>query len=367
MKHRRILLSLRILGWLVLGVLTLEICARTEDTVRYGAPFWGNYDNESLYTYDAQGKHGRPHASYLKWKLNEAGYRGPALRSGTYRIACIGSSETFGIYEAENNEWPRQLERELNQRAGRDAFEVVNTAYLGMTLSTSLRRLDFMMQAVHPRLILIYPSYANYISPDYSEAPPGVIPPPRPVQPRLVSRVREFLKNALPDDLQDRLRAYEVQRGSRRIEVLDRVPDQSVERFANDLDAIIRQIRSRGAEVVLITHATRFGSSVQPSERHLLTAWRKFYPRLREDGFLDMEKRMSDALRQTASRNSVLVIDAATQLKPGPQNFVEFVHFTDEGAHELAQLVAKDIQPVLRAEAGKESSSNAATPVASAK
>lgn len=344
---RAIFLSFRVLGWLLLAVVTLEICGRTEDTVRYGAPFWGNYDNESLYTYDSQGKHGRPNASYLKWKLNEAGYRGPALRSGTYRIACIGSSETFGLYESPENEWPRQLERELNHQAGQNIFEVVNTAYLGMALSTSLRRLDPMMQLLRPRLVLIYPSYATYISPVYAEAPPGVIPPPRPVQSRLMSRIKELLKNSLPEGLQDRLREFQVQRESRRLHVMDRLPEASVEQFADDLDAMVRKIRAQGAEVVLITHANRFGNSVQPDERWLLTAWRKFYPELRENGFLDMERRMSDVVRQTGVRDSVVVIDAASHLQPGPKNFAEFVHFTDDGAHAMASLVAQGLQPIV--------------------
>src|SRR5690242_2255602 len=88
--------------WLLSGLLfvfVLEICARTEDAIRYGAPFWGNYSLDSIYQYDEMGKYGRPHASYLKWHLNNEGYRGPELRDHTYRIACIGSSETFGLYE----------------------------------------------------------------------------------------------------------------------------------------------------------------------------------------------------------------------------------------------------------------------------
>lgn len=48
--------AVRLCGWMVIALVTLELCARTEDKVRYGASFWGNYSLESLYTYDGLGK-----------------------------------------------------------------------------------------------------------------------------------------------------------------------------------------------------------------------------------------------------------------------------------------------------------------------
>ena len=86
---------LTIMAMLVLS----EFAAREADKITYSAPFWGDYSLDTLFTVDELGKRGRPNASYEKWRLNEAGYRGPALRSNTYRIVCLGSSETFGLYE----------------------------------------------------------------------------------------------------------------------------------------------------------------------------------------------------------------------------------------------------------------------------
>src|SRR5437016_13078311 len=106
----------------LLVVLTLEVCARVDNYVSYGMPFFGSDSIDSLYTTDRLGKCGLPNARYRKWKLNSLGYRGPELHPGRQRIICIGASETFGLYEDEGQEYPRQLERELNRRAGHEAF-----------------------------------------------------------------------------------------------------------------------------------------------------------------------------------------------------------------------------------------------------
>src|SRR5205823_3540189 len=103
---------LRVLGCFIIVVLTLELCARVDDYVTFGAPLFAPYNAETMYQMDAIGKHGKPNARYKKWQLNNLGYRGPDPQSGKTTILCFGSSETFGLYEAPGEEYPRQLERE---------------------------------------------------------------------------------------------------------------------------------------------------------------------------------------------------------------------------------------------------------------
>lgn len=340
---------IRVLFWIPIFVVTLELCARVDDFVTYGAPFWGRFDNEILYTYDDLGKRGKPYGQYQKWKLNSLGFRGPDLQPGKFRIACIGSSETFGLYEAKDNEWPRQLEKELNRRANQPEFEVVNAAYPGMALATSLARLPELMEKAQPKIVLIYPSVANYIWLPYLRPYSGKPPARKEFQIRMVDRFENLLKSSLPESIQDYIRKYQMERAARKFsKIMDRVPEKNVERFQADLKRITDEIRKYGAQPVLVTHATRFGSEVQPPERPLLTAWRKFYPMLKEDGFLDMEKRMSEAMRELGASEDIPVIDAARRMPPGERYFVEFVHFTDEGAETLAKVVADGLTPILR-------------------
>ena len=139
----------------------------------------GAYDVETLYTFDSLGKTGKPGAQYLKWKLNSYGLRGPDLHANRFRVMCLGSSETFGLYEQEDGEWPRQLEHILNQRAGRPAFDVINAAYPGMSLLTTLKRLPGWLGELQPKVVVVYPSLASYIwLPALAAAPTSRPKPP---------------------------------------------------------------------------------------------------------------------------------------------------------------------------------------------
>ena len=330
---------------ILLGLGTLELCARLDDWVMESASFWRNYNHASLYFFDSLGMRGKPFGRYAKWRLNSAGYRGPEMRPGTFRIACIGSSETFGLYEDPGKEWPRQLEQVLSERLGNGRFEVVNTSYPGMAITTARRRLDGMIAAVHPRVAIIYPSVAPYIFegvafPSGDPAPP----PPEPFEFRLAARVETIAKQILPDLIQHRFREWQLRRAiAWAPHPMDRIPQSHVDKFRSHLDDLVLDLRGRGVEPVLVTHATRFGGHVSPSERRLLGYWRRFYPQLREDGFLDMEQRLNDALRGVAAARGMRLVDAAQKVPPGPRYFAEFVHFTNEGAHALASLIADAI------------------------
>jgi len=335
---------------MVIALVTMEICARIEDKVRYGAPFFSTYNAESIYQYDALGKYGRPNASYLKWHLNELGYRGPALRSGTYRIACMGSSETFGLYESPGEEWPRQLESILNQRAGNDHYEVVDVAYPGLSVATTLKRLPQILSTLHPKMVVVYPSYTPYIEINHPFVPRPLPQSPAPAKRvsqhfelRLDGRVDTLMKAVLPTAFQHWLRVRQIKHDTRGVKVMDRLPEQNIQAFKSDLDTLTQQLLANGVQVVLVTHANRFGNKLDPGDEPFLGDWRKFFPSLKEQGLLDMEHRMSEAVRQVGASRSVPVVDAATMITPGRSHFVEFVHFNDAGAQALATIVADQV------------------------
>ena len=95
---------LRVVASIIVFISVLEMCSRVDDFVTYGAPVWSFYSSEGLLTRDQIGRRGNPGARYKKWQMNSLGYRGPEIRSGTIRIVCFGASETFGLYEAADQE-----------------------------------------------------------------------------------------------------------------------------------------------------------------------------------------------------------------------------------------------------------------------
>jgi len=336
--------------WSVIAVLTMEICARLDDWVRYGAPLLGLYDNSVLDAFDQLGQHGKPNAQYLKWKLNSLGFRGPELDPHAMRILCIGSSETFGQYESEGHEWPRELERVLNANApagGR--YQLVNAGFAGETFPTSVLRMPSRLALVKPKVVLLYPSLAHYLSmPAVRKTGPP--PPPVKFRWRMQGRLETMLKNVLPIWLQTRLRQREIDNWQSKEPMFDSMPVEFQNEFYNDLETAIAQSRDAGAEPVLITHANRFKDRVEPSEHFMLVSWHKFYPMLREDAFMGMEETMNDVMRRVARERSVPLVDAARQMPSGPQYFQDFVHFTDKGSAAFSEIVARTLRPELMAQ-----------------
>jgi len=342
---------------IVVGV--LELCARVDDALMYGAPFLGRYSSENLFMRDRIGLRGRPGARFQKWRLNSLGYRGPELRPGSVRIVCIGASETFGLYEAEGHEYPRLLEHALNAWAGADVFQVENVAVVGQPLAVATLRVPEIVEQVHPSLAIIYPSGATYTWLPWVQEEPvssGAAPPdPGPASGRfewrIMERLRNLLKQGLPSAVQTELRRLAIARdiARNRYPVMNRVPDENVRRFRQDLLRLVAALRARGVEPVLVTHATAFGKELSGEDHELLVAWRKFYPMLDENGFLDMEQRMNGAIRDVAAQEHVSLIDAARELPRGREYFGDFSHFTSMGAEVMATRLADGLRPLIDA------------------
>jgi hypothetical protein len=380
---------LRMASCVIIFLVTLEALTRLDDHVLFDAPFRGSYDFTQLTMRDRYGIIGRPNGRFQRWKINASGFRGPEPRSGTIRIVCLGSSETFGIGEDDNREYPRQLEEKLNQALGTRSIEVINLAIFGTNLHETVPRLPQIMDQYHPRFVTIYPSPAPYIffiatSPPAPSAP-GPPPPlwfriegrigreihrwvPSPAltlcqkvwrkvrypdlaQFRIEPRIEDLFAGAVPARVLiwwQRREADDLarQRGS---PVVDRLPEENVSMFRSDLATMVEFFRTRGVPVVLATHAQRFGDRVSRDEEGLLVRWRVYYPALKEDGFLDMERRMNEAVHEVARDHGAVLADAVQVVPPGPRYFADFVHFTNEGAERIAALFAEKLTPLIRA------------------
>ena len=329
---------------------SLELCARLDDRLAYGAPMWGVYNAETLYVRDAIGKRGMPHARFRKWGLNALGYRGPDLIAGRTTIVCFGASETFGQQEREGFEYPRQLERELNARAGGEFYQVLNAAYAGQTVRTAALRVREIARLAHPAAALIYGVPANYIWLPYLDAkpqPPGAIDAPR-FELRIQERVRTLLKSLIPAPTQHWLRAMEIAEDPMAAGAMDRLPEENIRRYRADLFRMVEALRQEGITPVLVTHVDAFGETISASDRALLTSWRKFYPMLKEEGFLDMERRANDAVRALGAEAGVPVIDLAAAVPAVPANFTDFAHFSEAGAAIVARALADGLFPIVK-------------------
>jgi lysophospholipase L1-like esterase len=340
-----------------LWLATWEAAARLEDWLTAGASPLRPYGINTLFRASRVGREGVPGAHFGKWRMNALGFRGDDPVPGRASILAVGASETFGQHESPGHEYPRLLEDELADRvAGR--YNVVNAALPGMRLGR-IAYLERALDLTRPRYVVIYPTPAHYIG---VEQPICALPPsPAPSPPtlgervRIVGRLDLLAKRITPPAVTQALRALDVWRTG--APAMARAPAASIDAFRADVECAVDAVRARGATPVLLTHATIFGTSgqVAADARPQLVAWRRFYPELAEEGFLDLERRANAAVREVAARRGTLLVDAAAALPPGPEHFADFVHFTDRGARamalEIAAVIARDEAVSRRAEA----------------
>ncbi len=339
---------------LLIAAFTMEVCARIDDWYTYDADFFSSHSIDNLYYRDELGRWGKPNARFEKWRLNAIGLRGPDLSPGSFRIAVLGSSETFGLYESEDNEYPRLLEQRL-RAACRESVDVATVAFPGLHPQTALRRLDWIARKVHPSAAVVYLPPANYADVEVISEPAaaeGGNPQGSPVRwvlgavrsLRMVDRGQALLKRHAPPSLLNIYRVWRIRRATGRAATLDEVPERHLKRMRQDLVALIRGLESRHVAVVLATHASRFAEPLTDDDRYWLTAWRVFYPSVSEEGILKLERRGNELIRSVAQAEDVPLIDVAAKLNGRAEYFADFTHFTDAGAAAIAKVLAHGLK-----------------------
>lgn len=357
-----------LLGWLpvlVVFAVVLELTCRIEDWVTYRTPALSVSTSISdLVVRDADGMHGRPNARFQKWIMDSLGLRGPETSivpaAGTVRVITVGASETFGLRESPNREFPRQLEDSLNARISRAScsggptprFEVLNAGFAGMAIPTIDQDIRLRLHRYHPAIILVYPTPAQYLD---DELPYAAVPDSsglkrqsvfKPLYPRVVGRIRDQIKLLVPGFIQARMRQYQTRQFLRSKPPgwqINTLPMDRLALYDRHLRRLIGTIRAEGATPVLATHGNMFMGRPKMDSLALI-AWEKFYPRATGQVILAFDSTAREVTMRIGADSGVTTIDAAKRLAAAPVSaFGDFVHFTDLGSSEMADVLTPGV------------------------
>jgi hypothetical protein len=329
--------ALRVIGLVLVAGLTLEVAARFDDWVRYGANPLGRYDLEEVFHTAEFGKQGKPEARFKKWKMNSLGYRSGELRKHDVTVLAFGASETFGLFETEGNEYPQILEK-LLRSSGR-AFGVQNIAIPGMRIGRS-PYLEHAIQTTQARVVILYPSPITYFGigkPLCGTKTSSVMgQAQRGPMFRMTGKANEVFRKHLPEAVQTAIRKLAASRASSEIKRASwSAADQ--EAYKHDIQCLLSRITALGAVPILVTHGTIFGDRFQLDSPATLQAWSRFYPELEPKGFSVIEQEGNETVREVASLRGIQILDFARIVPPGKEYFADFVHFNDKGASLMAQ------------------------------
>lgn len=342
-------------------LLAAEATARIEDALTWHAPMGGRFTEEALIVRDSLGAHGNPNYSFKKWRMNNLGFRGADITAqptpGKTRIVTLGASETFGLHESPQHEYPVQLQQLLDSTApGR--YEVVNVGLPGLSLSSMVPYYRNVVSPLHPAWVFIYPSPSFYL--EVNPLPP-VYQIPRvssnraaeKIEWRLPARGRESLKAIIPAAIVTRYRQWKLdrQRASHPADwVWQAPPADRLESMRQHLGALVDSIQLTGARVVLITHTNRFvgaeSDTATADRRHLTNLIAEYYPRASLTTMATIDRAANGVVREVASSRDIPVIDAEGKITPDGAHFGDYAHFTDSGAAQMARLLADNFRHI---------------------
>ena len=342
---------MRILGLALIAAVTWEACTRIQDQVTLGVPALSlRYEAPAIYAYDARGVHGIPFAHDGKFRINSIGFRSPELVPERETILCLGASETFGIAETDGKEYPRQLERRLNE-AHPGRYQVVNGALPGERIEDIEVTLARTLKTTRPKYAILYasPGSAIWTAEQWDHLHPTPTSKDPPVERwgrfRLLSRLTSKIRAALPEPIQawSRKRAVVAAIAAAHEIPASHLPESNFRAFSDHLERTLAVLAAAHVRTIVVTHANRFGPDGAVRDAQLET-FRAFYPRLTDDGLFDTQRRFNAVLRRAARTRHLPVVDAARQIAPGSANFSDFFHFTDRGSARMAQLLADAVR-----------------------
>lgn len=183
---------------------------------------------------------------------NAAGFRGPELPEVPPEpvVLCVGDSVTAGYGVDDGEAYPRVLEEMLRTRPALARATVVNAGVFGYTSEQGRVVLPRLMERCRPRVVIL----CYGINDDW----PTIYPDPTLLSDRgWVGRIQRWLR---PSRIYTLLKKQIVHAKMRRAVAGRRVgPRVPPERYAENLRAMARFVRSRGAVPILVAPPSRRG------------------------------------------------------------------------------------------------------------
>ncbi len=353
----------RLAGHLLVAAVCLEVAARVDDRLTYGAPFWARYDADRLRAHDADGLvRNVPGAQFEKWRINALGFRGDeipvAKPAGRVRIACLGTSETFGLYERQGGDWPARLQVLL--QASHPGAEAFNAAVVGLQRHTRQPYIDRYVLPLRPDVLVLYFNVlqdATYRPPASADGRGGAAArsgPPASASlldglpaSRALPKIRRVVTSAIPNSLWNRVRTWRLSRTVSRYErtmlgdrlPMDVLPTEVVTGFERHLREIVLAQRERGVVPVLATYPT-LGTAANRHLHHLeFLSEREYQFEVSDLGLIDAAAELNDAVRRAARELTVPLVDVDAALPKTSAYFADYVHYKDAGAELVAAQV----------------------------
>jgi len=352
------LLAFAISEWYVrrtskLGYVTPQILK--DRSVQYVPSLFSRHvlPQKELRAYGGEGPNGS-----IFYYINEKGYRGHNFEwnkpAGKIRIIFYGGSNVFDIWMPDDEDWPHQVERILNEN-GFPQVETINAGIPGHASFDCTGRLWSEGHMFQPDYVVFCGAW-NDIKKHFRFSEPllrQMQPYAEDSDPRLnyQGRLDRFLCEHSQLFVRVRQKYYDWKlKADLEGEVVQRdgtfdfdLQEEALKQYELNVQLFVDCAKDIGAVPVLMTEArlavrasTDDTSDAQPKGRSgdetLLTAY----------------ERIEQILRDVARDKNAVLVDSSKELNGKPEFFTDRVHLTERGSRELATLVTHAMGSLLK-------------------
>ena len=353
--------GLKILLSFVVFLVMLEAAARVDDRIRYGAPLLDKYSSDLLRTNDSDGiRMNVPGSHFEKWKINRFGFRGREIElqkpKGIKRIICMGSSETFGLYEDLGKEWPAQLGEML---ASIGHFEVINASVTGLYLKDFRPYMEKYVLRFDPDFVILVVNpyyYGLENRGNHVAAKPNAGDTKKrdkggrfsgwdlSQECRILPKMKQAVKRAMPEDFYRRYALWSMARQVDRLEhsylkgrkAADVISKGGLENFKSDLENLVEFLRRKGIDVILISYPALISKENIREHLDVFLDYRRFCIGLSFEGIIDCLLKANEMIRSVAIESGSGFVDLESAIPKTTEFFGDNVHYTDKGAKIVA-------------------------------
>lgn len=354
---------------LMVVFVTLEVCARFDDTIKWGAPFFSKYNDHQLREVDKDGlRRNIPDRRYEKWAINSSGFRGPTIDTvkspGKLRVVCMGTSETYGGCESEDMEWPYQVQTMLGEDSN---IEIMNPSIPGLRLKEYIEYLTKYVMVYDPDVMVLVFFPAPYFTnlqrwPNYS---PETREKPKATTAgagfslstvtdnlRVIPKAKQVAKGFLPKPWVTWYQVRQAVKTSARLEAhylkgdppRNSIPPEWVDSLTVMVDSLVNWCQAQDLELVLTTYPTFMNDGNLDEYPEIFHENRRFFVELSLKGMVDGSRKAKQVLEEASSRHGLPLLYLDEAIPNEPLYYCDNVHYNDSGAAIVASIVAEFLE-----------------------
>ncbi|MFQ5591495.1 MAG: SGNH/GDSL hydrolase family protein [Phycisphaerae bacterium] len=279
--------------------------------------------------------------------INSWGFRGRDFPKnkpvGVTRIAAIGDSTTFGM-EASSDDavWVARVADILNADSAERRYDVINAGVPGYTLGTcALQLSQRLLPLFKPDIVIVYALTGDLQTHTKRQFSPAETPTQANSPLTALAYKHSLLLNLIRLNTAG-FRSRQMPRKRH-----DKLDEQGVARYVEQLERIIDVCREHDLEPILCTCPRAFGDETAPTNQYVLAQSALAHnPSLSLAGLNDAYTRYNDAVRATAFQRGATLVDLDALIPKRRTYFADAVHFNDTGHDLAAQAIARAIQDV---------------------